>query len=105
MNECKTRNRIHARALIAAALAAVLAGCDAQMSTPSTANLPDPPASDADLPVIVVTAHPLHPDERPEEGVQAVKDQELRMPADVDRSPETTARKARLPSGAPNETG
>lgn len=104
MNEWKTRNRIHARALIAAALAAVLAGCDAQMSTPSTANLPDPPASDADLPVIVVTAHPLHPDERPED-VQAVKDQELRMPADVDRSPETTVRKARLPSGAPNETG
>lgn len=105
MNEWKARNRIHARALIAAALAAVLAGCNAQMSTPSTANVPDPPASDPGLPEIVVTAHALDPDERPEESVQAVKDQGLRMPADVDKSPETTARKARVPSGAPNESG
>ncbi len=97
MNEWKARNRIHARTLIAAALAAVLAACSARMSTPSTANVPDPPAPDADLPVIVVTAHPLSPDERAAEGAQ--------MASDVGKSPDATARKARVPSGAPNETG
>ncbi len=97
MNDWNARNRIHARALIAAALAAVLAACSAQMSTSSTSNVPDPPAPDADLPVIVVTAHPLSPDERAEEGAQ--------MASDVGRSPEATARKARVPSGTPNESG
>jgi ABC-type glycerol-3-phosphate transport system substrate-binding protein len=97
MNNWNARHRIHARALIAAALAAVLAACSAQMSTSSTSNVPDPPAPDADLPVIVVTAHPLSPDERAEEGAQ--------MASNVGKSPAATARKARVPSGAPNETG
>jgi ABC-type glycerol-3-phosphate transport system substrate-binding protein len=87
MNDWNARNRIRARALIAAALAAVLAACSAQKSTSSTSNVPDPPAPDADLPVIVVTAHPLSPDERAEEGAQVA------------------ARRARVPSGAPHESG
>jgi hypothetical protein len=87
MNDWNARNRIHARALIAAALAAVLAACSAQKSTSPTSNVPDPRAPDADLPVIVVTAHPLSPDERVEESARVA------------------ARKARMPSGAPNESG
>jgi hypothetical protein len=97
MNDWNARNRIYARALIAAALAAELAACSAQLSTSSTSNVPDPPAPDADLPVIVVTAHRLSPDERAEEGAQVA--------SDVGKSPDATARKARAPSGAPNETG
>jgi hypothetical protein len=97
MNDWNARNRNHARALIAAAVAAVLAACSAQMSTSSTSSVPDPPAPDADLPVIVVTAHPLSPDERAEDGAQ--------MASDVGKSPDATARKTRVPSGAPNESG
>jgi hypothetical protein len=97
MNDWNAGNPIHARALIGAALAAVLVACSAQVSTSSTSNVPDPPAPDAGLPEIVVTAHPLHPDERPQESAQ--------MASDVGKSPEATARKARVPSGAPNESG
>jgi len=90
---------------MAATIAVGLAACNAQMSASSTANVPDPPAPDADLPEIVITAHALHPGERADDAARSSKDQGLTAPAELAESRHATARKARVASGAPNETG
>jgi hypothetical protein len=101
----KARTRIPARELIAAAIAVGLTACNAQMSTSSTSNVPDPPASDAKLPEIVVTAHGLHRDEGAGDAARGSKDQGFTVPADLAESRNATARKARVASGTSNETG
>jgi hypothetical protein len=113
MSDWKSRNRIPthalsiapARTLIAAALAVGLAACNAQMSASSTSNVPDPPAPGADLPEIVVTAHALHPGDGAEDAARDSKDRGLAVPADLAESRDATARKARVASGAADETG
>ena len=105
MSNRKIHSRIPARALMAATIAVGLAACNAQMSASSTANVPDPPAPDADLPEIVITAHALHPGERADDAARGSKDQRLTAPAELAESRHATARKARVGSGAPNETG
>ena len=101
MSNRKIHSRIPARALMAATIAVGLAACNAQMSASSTANVPDPPAPDADLPEIVITAHALHPGERADDAARS----SLTAPAELAESRHATARKARVASGAPNETG
>ncbi len=105
MIDRKVRNRISARAAIAAALAAVLlAACSAHSSTSSTARVPDPPAPDAGLPEVVITAHALSSDELLEEHAQASKAQAIPVPAEIGNDPEATARKARA-GNVSDETG
>src|SRR5204862_4335826 len=93
----KARIGISAQAPMAAALAAVLAGCGVDTSTPSTANtspttnVPDPPARESDLPEIVVTARALRPGEGADEGTKA--SDRLSLRADLAKSREATVRK------------
>jgi hypothetical protein len=113
MRDWKTRTRIPAhasliaptRTSIAAALAVALAACNAQMSASSSAVVPDPPAPPSDLPEIVVRARALHRDEGADDPARGSKDQGLTVPGDLGESRDATARKARAPGGAPDETG
>jgi len=105
MTSWKARNRIPVRALIAAAIAVALAACNAQVSTSSTA-VPRPSAAPTtDLPEIVVTARAVQPGDAADDAARGSQDQSVTVPADLAESRVAIARKARVASGAPKETG
>jgi Flp pilus assembly protein CpaB len=82
MVQRKARFVTLARALVAASVAALLAGCSSQSPTPPIQNVAAPQVGEASLPVIVVTARRL----------RGIPD-------------EATARKALAPRGAADKTG
>ena len=122
MIEPKNGIRIHAHAAITLAVGAVLAACSAHSSTAPTANVSptantsptnvsptadvrDPPTGESELPEIVVTARAPERAEESNERIREANAGGQSVPDYIVRDRAAKARKARVPSNSPDETG